>query len=231
MEPKKTDKANLEKKKGIFTQLGLAIVLSIVLIAFEWTSTDMKSSEFDLLDEIEIEEEIAQVTRQEEPEPVAPIEPPKVIVEFDIVDDDVEIDDELIFDDIEADQNTEFEIMDFVIEDVDEEASEEMEIFTIVEDMPSFQGGDQNTFRMFIQKNLVYPPIAAENGIQGTVYVNFVVETTGEVSKAVVIRGVDPALDKEAIRVIMSSPNWSPGKQRGKPVRVQFTFPIKFVLQ
>ena len=80
-------------------------------------------------------------------------------------------------------------------------------------------------------KNLQYPEIAAENGISGTVYVQFVVEPSGMVNKVTIMRSVDPSLDKEAIRVVKTSPKWTAGKQRGKPVRVAFTFPIKFVLQ
>ena len=80
-------------------------------------------------------------------------------------------------------------------------------------------------------KQLIYPEIAAENGIQGRVFVSFVVEPDGSVSNVRVVRGVDPALDREAIRVVKSSPRWTPGRQRGRPVRVTFTFPIIFVLQ
>ena len=114
-------------------------------------------------------------------------------------------------------------------QEAEEEAEEE--VFFIVEVMPQFKGGGKEKFREYIQQNLNYPPIAAENGISGRVFVQFAVNARGEVVDVVVVRGVDPALDKEAVRVIMSSPKWTPGKQRGKPVRVQFTFPIKFVLQ
>jgi len=100
-----------------------------------------------------------------------------------------------------------------------------------VEDMPQFQGGGKEKFREYIQQNLNYPPIAAENGISGRVFVQFAVNAKGEVVDVVVVRGRDPALDKEAKRVVQSSPKWSPGKQRGRPVKVQFTFPIVFVLQ
>ena len=89
----------------------------------------------------------------------------------------------------------------------------------------------QEGFREWIAQNLRYPEIAAENGISGKVYVQFAVNSKGEVVDAVVVRGVDPALDREAIRVVSSSPKWMPGKQRGKPVKVQVTLPINFVLQ
>lgn len=228
MEPKKSDQANLEKRKAIFFQLGLIIALSLMLIAFEWTSGGLSANEFDM-GEMELEEEdIIPITRQEQPEPPKPPEPPKVTEVLEIVDDDVEIENELQLEDFEVDQNTEVEIMEYV--EVEEE-EEEAEIFFIVEDMPSFQGKGQDGFREYIAKNLRYPEIAAENGISGRVFVRFVVEPDGSVSNAEVIRSVDPALDAEALRVVRSSPKWSPGKQRGKPVRVSFTFPINFVLQ
>jgi len=112
-----------------------------------------------------------------------------------------------------------------------EEIPKEEEVFFIVEEMPSFQGGGEDSFRDWIAKNLRYPEIAADNGISGRVYVQFAVNSKGEVCDAVVVRGVDPALDKEALRVVLSSPRWEPGRQRGRPVKVQFTFPINFILQ
>jgi protein TonB len=106
----------------------------------------------------------------------------------------------------------------------------EEEVFFIVEEMPSFKGGGEDAFREWIAQNLRYPEIAADNGISGRVYVQFAINSKGEVCDAVVVRGVDPALDKEALRVVMSSPKWEPGRQRGRPVKVQFTFPINFIL-
>lgn len=229
MELKKNENVDLEKRKGIFFQLGLVIVLSIVLIAFEWTSSGLKENQFDTGKGEVIEEEIIPVTRQKKPEPKTQPEPPKVTEVLNIVEDDVEIENELQLDDLESDQDEEVEILDFDVQE--EEEVKEAEIFYIVEDMPSFKGGGLEGFRAWVMKNLQYPEIAAENGISGTVYVQFVVEPNGNVNKVTIMRGVDPALDKEAIRVVKSSPKWSPGKQRGEPVRVAFTFPIKFVLQ
>ncbi len=112
-----------------------------------------------------------------------------------------------------------------------EEPIEEEEVFFIAEDMPLFNGKDaSDSFREYVAKNLKYPDVAAENGIQGTVYIQFVVEPSGAVSNVKVLRGVDPSLDKEAVRIVQGSPKWTPGKQRGKPVRVSFTFPITFKL-
>jgi len=228
MELKKNDKANLEKRKGVFFQLGLVITLSLILIGFEWTSSGLSKNQFDIGEGDVIDEEIIPVTRQEKPEPKTLPKPPKVTEVLTIVENDVFIENELILDDLESDQDDVVQILDF---DVSDEEQEEAEIFYIVEDMPSFKGEGLNGFRNWVIKNLQYPEIAAENGISGTVYVQFVVEPSGLVNKVTIMRGVDPALDKEAIRVVKTSPKWTAGKQRGKPVRVAFTFPIKFVLQ
>ncbi len=105
------------------------------------------------------------------------------------------------------------------------------EVFFIVEDMPDFRGGGQIAFRQYIAENLRYPEIAANNGIEGRVFVQFTVKADGSVADANIARGVDPSLDREALRVVMNSPEWTPGKQRGQPVNVAFTFPINFVLK
>lgn len=140
----------------------------------------------------------------------------------------MEIEDELILDDTEADQDDAIQIVEF---EEEEEEVNEMEVFFVVEDMPTFQGQSSDAFRIYIQQNLKYPTIAAENGVSGRVFVQFDVNEKGEITNVIVVRGVDPSLDKEAVRVVKSSPKWTPGKQRGRPVRVRFTFPIVFQLQ
>jgi periplasmic protein TonB len=99
----------------------------------------------------------------------------------------------------------------------------------VVEQMPSYPGGD-NELRKYLAEHIRYPDMARENGIQGRVYVQFVVNTKGKITNAVVVRGIDPSCDKEALRVVNTMPSWSPGRQNGMPVRVQFTIPINFVL-
>lgn len=229
MELKKSDHVNLERRKGMFLEVGLVVALSITLVAFEWTKGEDKEIDTDVVQEIQFEDEMMQITRRDEPKPEPKPEQPKVAEVLDIVDDDVQIDDDFDFD-MEANQDTEYDFTSMMGDD-DEEIQEE-EVFYIVEDMPTFNGGDPATeFRKYIAQNLRYPEIAAENGISGRVIVQFAVNKTGQVVDAVVVRSVDPALDKEAIRVVMSSPKWTPGKQRGKAVKVLFTFPINFVLQ
>ena len=227
MEPKKSEKANLEKRTSIFFEIGLIVSLSLVLIAFEWTSSGIKTNEYDTGATEQVEQELVPITRQEQPKPKPP-EPPKVTEILQIVENDVTLDDELQLEDLEADINTEVQEIDYEVQEEEEDAGQ---IFFIVEDMPSFQGGDVNNFRTWVADHLQYPEIAAENGISGRVFVRFVVEPDGTVDNVEVVRGVDPALDAEAVRVVKSSPKWSPGKQRGKPVRVAYTFPIVFVLQ
>ncbi|HOP05376.1 MAG TPA: energy transducer TonB [Tenuifilaceae bacterium] len=229
MELKKNPKADLEKMKLIFTEVGLVFALGVVLLAFEWTSSGDINTELAKIDEVVMEEEMIPITEQQEVKPPPPPpEPVQVTDVINIVEDDVEIDDNIDIFDSEFREDVAVQIVNFTEE---EEEVEEEEVFVVVEDMPGFGGGDSNKFREYIAKNLRYPEVAAENGIQGRVFVQFVVEPDGRVSNVKVVRGVDPALDKEAIRVVESSPKWKPGKQRGKPVRVSFTFPIIFVLQ
>lgn len=226
MKHKKSIKADLESKRVVFFEIGLVIVLGVLLLAFEWATNPSDNSILGQVDDMEIEEEIIPITRQQPQEPPPPPPPPQVVEVLNIVEDDVEID-EIDFESMDADEDMEIEFVPFA----EEEEEVEEEVFFIVEDMPKFQGGGQDDFRKYIQSNLRYPEIAAENGISGRVFVQFAVNAKGEVVDVVVIRGVDPALDKEAVRVVKSSPKWTPGKQRGRPVKVQFTFPIVFMLQ
>jgi protein TonB len=143
-----------------------------------------------------------------------------------IVEDDVELEEELIIQDTEATEDTEVDFTDMTTEEEEEDAP----VFFIVEEMPEFPGGEQ-ALHKFLASNIEYPVIAQENGIQGRVYVKFVVNTDGSITDVEIARGVDPSLDKEALRVVRSMPKWKPGKQRGKAVRVSYTVPINFVLQ
>lgn len=228
MEIKKNPKADLQNKKALFFEIGLAVSLGIVLLAFEWTSTNTVNVDLAQTTEVKVEQEIIPITNRDE---VKPPEPPKQITVSDVikvVDDNVNVNDNT---DIFANEFSEDKAVTVMAFKDQEQEEEEYTPFVIVEDMPSFQGGDINNFRVWVQQNLKYPDVAAENGIQGRVIINFVVEPSGKVTNVKVVRGVDPSLDKEAIRVVSSSPTWKPGSQRGKAVRVQFTIPIIFVLQ
>lgn len=227
MEVKKSPKADLENKKSVFMQIGLVVVLSLVLIAFEWTTTDVNVNTGLLDAEVEVEEEIIPITRQEEVKPPPPPPPPRVTDILNIVEDNVELDDDLEFIDTEMDQNKPLDFSPIVVQ---EEERDDTPVFYIVEEMPQFPGGDEALTR-YLATSVKYPVIAQENGIQGKVFIQFVINTKGEVTNAVVLRGVDPSLDREALRVVQAMPNWKPGKQRNRPVRVSYTVPINFVLQ
>ena len=229
MEIKKTEKASLENKKLLFVEIGLVVSLAITLFAFEWTSTETETALLEDTTEILIEEEIIS-TQMETPPP--PPEAPKIPVlsdQIDIVDDEIEIEDDM-FMNLEDDASLGVEIMDYV--EVEEEVVEEEAIpFQLVEEKPSFQGGDANQFSKWVNTRLVYPEIAKENGVQGRVTLQFTVEKDGSVTKVKVLRGVDPSLDKEAVRVVSMSPKWKPGKQRDRAVPVTYTFPVIFQLR
>ena len=228
MELKKSPKADLESKRNIFVQIGLVVSLGLCLLAFEWTTKVDQASSLGSVTQQEVEDEIIPITRQEEVKPPPPPPPPKVVEVLNIVEDDTEIEDELEIEDTEADDQTVIDVAPVIQEEEEEEA--EGQVFFIVEDMPEFPGGEL-ALRKFIANAVKYPVIAQENGIQGKVYINFVVDKDGSVTNARVARGVDSSLDKEAIRVVNSLPKWKPGKQRGKAVRVSYTVPINFVLQ
>ena len=229
MEIKKSEKANLENKKLLFIEIGLIISLAIVYIAMEWTSSETNVSTLEAEAEVVLEEEIIPITQDTPPPPPAAPKIPVLSDQIDIVDDEIEVDDDM-FMNLEDDSSLGVEIMDYV--EVEEEVVEEEAIpFQLVEEKPSFQGGDANQFSKWVNSRLVYPEIAKENGVQGRVTLQFTVEKDGTVTKVRVLRGVDPSLDKEAVRVVSMSPKWKPGKQRDRAVPVTYTFPVIFQLR
>ena len=231
MELKKSPKADLGNKKLLFLEVGLIISLGITLLGFNWTTDDVKKSSLEEREEYAEVEEV-MITDPLETPPPPPVEVPEISFsdQIDIVDDDIEVEDMII--DSEDDENFEITIMDYQDEVVEEEVVEEEAIpFQLVEEKPSFQGGDANQFSKWVNQRLVYPEIAKENGVQGRVTLQFTVEKDGSITKVKVLRGVDPSLDKEAIRVVSSSPKWKPGKQRDRAVPVTYTFPVIFQLR
>ena len=229
MEIKKSEKANLENKKLLFVEIGLIISLLIVYIAFEWTTKETNTSILEDNTEVLIEEEIISTNMETPPPPPAAPKIPVLSDQIDIVDDEIELEDDM-FMNLEDDASLGVEIMDYV--EVEEEVVEEEAIpFQLVEEKPSFQGGDANQFSKWVNSRLVYPEIAKENGVQGRVTLQFTVEKDGTVTKVKVLRGVDPSLDKEAVRVVSMSPKWKPGKQRDRAVPVTYTFPVIYQLR
>ena len=229
MEIKKSEKANLENKKLLFIEIGLIISLAITYLAFEWKSSETNVSTLEAETEVVLEEEIIPITQETPPPPPAAPKIPVLSDQIDIVDDEIEVDDDM-FMNLEDDSSLGVEIMDYV--EVEEEVVEEEAIpFQLVEEKPSFQGGDANQFSKWVNSRLQYPEIAKENGVQGRVTLQFTVEKDGTVTKVRVLRGVDPSLDKEAVRVVSMSPKWKPGKQRDRAVPVTYTFPVIFQLR
>jgi periplasmic protein TonB len=224
MEVKKSPKADLEDKRVLFTQIGLVIALALVFLAFEYRSYDRRVS--DMIQRVaeDVPEEIIPITEQKVTPPPPP--PPQQVTVLEIVEDDVEVEDIDI--DVDVDQDTKIEV--YVPPARDDEEISETEIFTVVESMPEFPGGAAKMME-FIAKNIKYPPMARESGIQGRVFVNFVVEPDGKVSNVKVLRGIGGGCDEEAIRVVETMPKWTPGRQRGKAVRVSFNLPVRFTLQ
>ena len=225
MQLKKNPQASLEDKKLTYVLLGFVFVLSLCYVALEWTEKEVTKYEVADMD-FQFEEEIEiQQTSQETPPPP----PPPVVQEVEVlnvVEDDVETEEIQI--NTEDDKDVEVVIQAPV--EIQEEEPEDEPIFVIVENKPEYPGGDAALMK-YISENIKYPVIAQENGIQGRVICPFVVNKDGSIVDITVVRGVDPSLDKEAIRVIKSMPTWKPGKQRGKPVRVKYTLPIVFRLQ
>ena len=229
MEIKKSEKANLENKKLLFIEIGLIISLLIVYIALEWTSKETNTAVLEDTTEILIEEEIISTNMETPPPPPAAPKMPVLSDQIDIVDDEIELEDDM-FMNLEDNADLGVEIMDYV--EVEEEVVEEEAIpFQLVEEKPSFQGGDANQFSKWVNSRLVYPEIAKENGVSGRVTLQFTVEKDGRVTKVKVLRGVDPSLDKEDVRVVSMSPKWKPGKQRDRAVPVTYTFPVIFQLR
>lgn len=229
MEIKKASKADLEGKKSTWLLVGYVIVLAFMFVAFEWTKRDIKIDMSQAITDLVFEEEIIPITEQPEQITPPPPEPVSSIAEtLTIVEDDADVEETAIVSSEELNQAVEIK---YVAPVVEEEEPEEQTIFEVVEQMPEFPNGGMAGLMQYLSKNIKYPTIAQENGTQGRVTVQFVVNKDGSIVDAKVLRGVDPYLDKEAVRVIMGMPKWKPGMQRGKPVRVKYTVPVMFRLQ
>ena len=229
MEKKKTQKADLETKRLLFVEIGLALALAVVYGAFEYSSAEISTAE--LADSsVVLDDDFIIPTTFETPPPPPPVVPKIELSDIiDIVDDDIEVDDDL-FKTIEDDPSAGIEIYDYY--EVEEVEVDEAPIpFAIVEQKPRFNGGDANEFSRWVNKRLVYPQICVENGVQGRVTLSFTVMPDGSLANISVLRGVDKELDKEALRVVSSSPRWEPGRQRDRAVPVTYTFPVIFSLR
>lgn len=232
MEAKKSQKADLEKKKGLYLEIGLVTILALVLVAFNLRSTEKSDSGLavQMISE-EMEEEIIQTEeeQQQEPEPEPEQPEPEVTTELEIVDNDAEIENELGIVDAGDDANRQQE--EVVITDVGvEDDVVEEEIFVFVEKYPEYPGGETALYE-YLNKSIQYPEMARDNGITGTVVIKFVVEKDGSITKASILREIGGGCGKEALRVVNGMPKWKPGQQSGKAVRTEFTLPVQFELQ
>lgn len=231
MEVKKSEKASLENKRLLFTEIGFVVALIAIYFAFNWSSTEKEAATLETeVANVEVED-MVPITQETPPPPEAAPKIPILSDQIDVVDDNIKVDDNM-FQNLEDDANSGVEIMDYIESAPEEETVEEEAIpFQLVEEKPSFNGGDANEFSKWVNSKLVYPEIAKENGVQGRVTLQFTVNADGTVSNVKVLRGVDSSLDKEAVRVVSSSPKWKPGKQRDRAVKVTYTFPVIFQLR
>lgn len=231
MEVKKTSKASLENKRFLFLEIGFVLTLVIVLGSFNWSTKEKQTAVLEAENAVVEVEDMIPITQETPPPPEVAPKIPVLSDQIDVVDDNIKVDDNM-FQNLEDDANSGVEIMDYIESAPEEETVEEEAIpFQLVEEKPSFNGGDANEFSKWVNSRLVYPEIAKENGVQGRVTLQFTVNADGTVSNVKVLRGVDSSLDKEAVRVVSSSPKWKPGKQRDRAVKVTYTFPVIFQLR
>ncbi|MFY0599479.1 MAG: TonB family protein [Cyclobacteriaceae bacterium] len=226
MELKKNENLDLQKKSPLFFTIGLVISMSLVAVAFEWKS-EFEPVEVSTPKDEPIVFQYPIATNHEEPEPPKPIEPkaekPKPIQPPIIVDTKNKI---------EPKKEGKTEIIDIDIDtEYDDAPSIEVpeKTFIIVESMPSFPGGDI-AFLQYMAKKIKYPKSAKTVGAEGVVYLEFIINKDGSISDVKLLRGIGMGCDQEAIRVLLNSPKWNPGKQRGVPVRVKRTIPVNFKL-
>ncbi|MFM8741933.1 MAG: energy transducer TonB [Cytophagales bacterium] len=223
MEAKKTEKADLTKKSGLFFSIGLVFTLLITERLFDHKTYD---EQVDLLagKSTNTFEEMIEVPPTEQPPPPAPVIQQPQIVE---VPDEQEIKEDLnIKFDVEVTEDTKVAAVQVVAEEPKEEVDE---IFTVVEETATPKGG-MAAFYKYVGEKIKYPAQARRMGVEGKVFVQFVIGKDGSISDVKVIKGIGAGCDEEAIRIVQSSPSWNPGKQRGKAVKQRYTLPIQFKL-
>jgi len=233
----------LRKKYRKYVSIAMLVGLFTILVAVAYPliSAYVNKSRLTKGKDITVGAEIKEFRNEEAPPPPPPPPPPEALVEkvkftAPVVVEDTTIETGLATqDDLSSKSNTEVPTEEVEVEIKDEgpkviETPVQAEIFTVVEEQPGYPGGDDSRIK-FLQDNIHYPDEARELGIQGKVFVTFVIEVDGSITDVRVLRGIGGGCDEEAIRVVKAMPRWVPGKQRGVPVRVQFNLPIKFTLQ
>lgn len=221
MELKKTEKADLTKKSTFFFSIGLLVTMALTVMAFEWKQYD--DSLMDLAGKnVNAFEDVMEVPPTEQPPPPQPVIQQPQIIE---VPDDEEIEDEIKVE-FDAEASEETKVTEIVIEEPKEEVDE---VFTIVEE-PAGPKGGYGAWNKYLSEKIKYPAQARRMGVEGKVFVEFVVGKDGNITEAKVIKGIGAGCDEEALRVVQQAPAWTPGKQRGKPVRQKMVLPITFKL-
>ena len=235
MQPKKNEKVDLTKNSSLYFVIGLATILFISWQAIEWKTYEKDLYGYEALNVDDEDDEEIPITEQLKTPPPPPPTPPPAPEVIEVVEDEEEVEETVI----ESTETNEDEIVEIV--EVEEEYDDVDVPFAVIEDVPIFPGCEkvskserrncfQEKMNKHIRKNFRYPEIAQEMGIQGRVYVNFIIAKDGQITN-IRMRGPDKNLEKEAQRIIAKLPNMIPGKQRGRPVRVPFSIPITFRLQ
>ena len=226
METKKSPQASLENKRVLFAEIGMILALLAVLGAFSYGTPERSVAS--LVSDIPVVDDMELVpVTMDTPPPPPSVNMPFISDEIQIVDDDIPTDEIFSFDDTPL----QVDIYDYREEVKEEVIEEETVDFVRVEKKPTFNGEDANTFSRWVAQNLVYPEIAKENGVQGRVILQFTILRDGSLGNIKVLRGIDSALEKEAVRVVSQSPKWEPGRQRDRAVKVTYTFPVIFQLR
>mgnify|MGYP001206857775 FL=1 len=234
MQPKKSEKVDLTKNSSLYFVIGLSVVLFVSWQAIEW-KTYKKTYDYEALNVEDDDDEEIPITEQLKTPPPPPPPPPPAPEIIEIVEDEEDVEETVI----ESTETNEEEIVEIV--EVEEEELDIDVPFAVIEDVPIFPGCErvkkserrncfQEKMNKHIRKNFRYPEIAQEMGIQGRVYVNFIIAKDGKITN-IRMRGPDKNLENEAQRIIARLPSMTPGKQRGRPVRVPFSIPITFRLQ
>lgn len=231
MEIKKSSRVSLENKRLLFIEAGLAIALAVVYLLMEWSVQAQPVALLADNTRLAEDEDILVVQLNTPPPPPAvPEIPPLFSDDLEIVDDSIELD--MDFTDLTEENGQGLAILPYLdVKVVEEDDEDEVLPMVVVETKPSFNGGDANEFSKWVNSRLVYPEKARELGLQGRVTLQFTIGTDGHVSAVKVLKGADPLLDEEAVRVVSSSPQWTPGKQRDRAVKVSYTFPVIFRLK
>lgn len=234
MRPKKNPKADLSKNSSLYFVIGLSVILLISWQAIEWKTYEKDLYGYEALNVDDDDDEEVPITEQIKTPPPPPPPPPAPEV-IEVVEDEEEVE-ETVIESTETDQEEIVEIVEV------EEVEEDIDVpFAVIEDVPIYPGCEkvpksqrrscfQEQINKHIRKNFRYPEIAQEMGIQGRVYVQFVIAKDGAITN-IRMRGPDKNLEKEAQRIISKLPQMTPGKQRGRAVRVPFSIPITFRLQ